>query len=60
MPPTACLAQWRLSLAADLLRATDRTLASVSREVGYGSAFSLSTAFKKSYGISPAAYRVGA
>lgn len=60
MPPIAYLAQWRLSLAADLLRDTDRTLASISRHVGYGSAFSLSAAFKKAYGVSPAAYRRGA
>ncbi len=57
IPPIGYLAQWRLSLAADLLRDTDRTLASVSREVGYASPFSLSTAFKKAYGVSPQAYR---
>ncbi|MBB2894260.1 AraC family transcriptional regulator [Flexivirga oryzae] len=57
MPPIGYLAQWRLSLAADLLRGSDRTVASVAREVGYGSPFSLSAAFKKMYGVSPQAYR---
>lgn len=58
-PPMTYLASWRLALAADLLIASDATLASIAREVGYGTAFSLSAAFKRAYGVSPQAYREG-
>ncbi len=56
-PPMAFLTQWRLALAADLLRDTDSTIAAVARDVGYGSPFALSTAFTRRYSASPTAYR---
>lgn len=55
--PMAYLTGWRLTLAADLLRQGDATLESVARRVGYGSAFALSTAFKRERGVSPQEYR---
>ncbi|MFI8165108.1 AraC family transcriptional regulator [Streptomyces sp. NPDC085931] len=56
-PPMTYLTGWRLALAADRLRESDDTLDAVARRVGYGSAFALSTAFKRVYGVSPAEYR---
>ena len=56
-PPMTFLANWRLALAADLLRDRHRTVSAVSREVGYASPFTFSTAFKRTYGISPRAHR---
>jgi AraC-like DNA-binding protein len=58
-PPMAFLTGWRLALAADLLREPDSTIGAVARKVGYGSAFALSTAFKRAYGISPKEHRAG-
>lgn len=56
--PMAYLTGWRLALAADLLRQLpDGTIDSVAHRVGYGSAFALSTAFKREFGISPQQYR---
>ena len=49
----AFLTGWRLALAADLLREPDATVGAVARQVGYGSPFALSTAFKRVHGISP-------
>ena len=56
-PPMTFLTNWRLTLAADLLREPDNTVESVARRVGYGSAFALSTAFKRVYGVSPRQHR---
>jgi AraC-like DNA-binding protein len=56
-PPMTYLTGWRLALAADLLREPDATLGTVARRVGYGSAFALSTAFKRVRGISPRDHR---
>jgi AraC-like DNA-binding protein len=56
-PPMTFLSGWRLALAADLLREPDATVAAVAREVGYGSAFALSTAFKRVHGVSPTEHR---
>ncbi len=56
-PPMSYLAGWRMTLAADLLRDTDATVAAVAREVGYENAFAFSAAFKRIQGHSPAAWR---
>ena len=59
-PPMTFLTGWRLALAADLLREPDATVGAVARQVGYGSPFALSAAFKRVRGISPQQHRVGA
>jgi AraC-like DNA-binding protein len=56
-PPMAFLTGWRLALAADLLRESDATIGAVAEQVGYGSPFALSTAFKRVRGVSPQQYR---
>ncbi|MER7495542.1 AraC family transcriptional regulator [Streptomyces pharetrae] len=56
-PPMTHLTGWRLALAADRLRDTAHTLEAIARQVGYGSAFALSTAFKRRYGMSPQEFR---
>jgi AraC-like DNA-binding protein len=58
--PMAYLTDWRLTLAADELRGSDATVAAIARTVGYATPFSLSTAFKRRYGLSPQQYRHGA
>ncbi|MFQ6328848.1 AraC family transcriptional regulator [Nocardia sp. CWNU-33] len=59
-PPMAFLTEWRLALAADYLQESDATIESIARQVGYGSAFALSTAFKRHFGVSPRDHRQGA
>ena len=59
-PPMTYLTEWRLALAADLLREPDVTLNAVAQEVGYGSGFALSSAFKRVRGVSPQEYRTAA
>ena len=56
-PPMTFLTGWRLALAADLLREPGATVGAVARQVGYGSPFALSTAFKRAYGVSPHEHR---
>ena len=59
-PPIAFLTNWRLALAADLLRLSRSTIAAVARQVGYSTPFALSSAFKRAYGVSPNTYRANA
>ena len=55
--PMAYLTEWRLALAADLLREPDATVAGVAHQVGYGSGFALSAAFSRVRGLSPSEHR---
>jgi AraC-like DNA-binding protein len=56
-PPMSFLTGWRLSLAADLLHEPGATVGSVAAQVGYGSSFALSTAFKRERGLTPQEHR---
>lgn len=56
-PPMTYLTTWRLTLAADLLREPSATIGAVAEQVGYGSPFALSTAFKRVRGVSPKEFR---
>lgn len=56
-PPMAFLTRWRLDLAADLLCESDAPIGTVAQQVGYGSPFALSTAFKRVTGLSPQQHR---
>jgi AraC-like DNA-binding protein len=56
-PPMAYLAGWRMALAAEALLQPGATLASVAREVGYGSEFAFAAAFKRHHGEAPGRWR---
>lgn len=58
-PPMTYLTGWRIALAADQLRASDRTIEAIAHQVGYANAFALSVAFKRVRGLSPKQYRDG-
>jgi AraC-like DNA-binding protein len=51
------LAQWRMQVAAGLLRTTSATVAAVAQEVGYDSEAAFAKAFKRLVGAPPAAWR---
>ncbi|HEY2791334.1 MAG TPA: helix-turn-helix transcriptional regulator, partial [Micromonosporaceae bacterium] len=59
-PPMAYLTWWRMTTAARLLHRTDLPLPAIAREVGYGSPFAFSHAFKRHFGSTPGHYRAGA
>jgi AraC-like DNA-binding protein len=56
-PPMTYLTSWRMLLAGELLSDPRRTTADIAQQVGYGSPFALSTAFKRHHGVSPTEYR---
>ncbi len=47
----------RMGRARELLDTTDRTIASVAREVGYGDPLYFSRQFRRIHGTSPRTYR---
>jgi len=59
MPPLAYLTQWRMRLAARLLREQNLSLTQVSGRVGYASEAAFSRVFKQQFGVSPGSYRRG-
>jgi AraC-like DNA-binding protein len=59
-PPIAFLTSWRIALAADLLLEPGATIGSVAEQVGYGTPFALSAAFKRVRGVSPREHRAAA
>lgn len=59
-PPMTYFREWRLALAADLLRESGATVAAVAHRTGFSTAFALSAAFKRERGVSPSAHRQSA
>jgi len=57
-PPMQYLANWRMQVAAALLRDTKATVASIAQEVGYDSEAAFARAFKRRTGKPPAAWRM--
>jgi AraC-like DNA-binding protein len=56
-PPMQYLTNWRMQVAAALLRDTNATVASVAQDVGYDSEAAFARAFKRLVGKPPAAWR---
>jgi AraC-like DNA-binding protein len=57
--PMQYLTLWRMQIAARLLADSSIKVAAVGREIGYESEAAFSRAFKKTVGVSPAAWRDG-
>jgi AraC-like DNA-binding protein len=56
-PPLTYLTGWRMTVAADVLRDTDATVATVAHDIGYEDPFAFSVAFKRTRGVSPSIWR---
>lgn len=57
MPPMQYLVQWRMALAAHLLRSGRLSLTRIAEQIGYESEAAFSRAFKREYGAPPGAWR---
>jgi AraC-like DNA-binding protein len=57
VPPMQYLARWRMQVAAHRLAETRTKVSAVALEVGYDSEAAFSRAFKKTTGVTPAAWR---
>ena len=56
-PPMHYVANWRMQAAANLLRQSGASVASIALEVGYESEAAFARAFKRLVGLPPAAWR---
>lgn len=55
--PMAYLTRWRLKLGAEMLQATENSVAEVAMSVGYGSEAAFNRAFKREFNCPPAQFR---
>jgi AraC-like DNA-binding protein len=56
-PPMQYLTQWRLTLAAQALRASGESIARIAERSGYESEAAFTRAFKREFGVPPAKWR---
>ncbi len=56
-PPLTHLTWWRMTLAAQLLRASHDSLSAISARVGYANEYAFSKAFRRELGMAPSRYR---
>ncbi|MDX2161889.1 MAG: AraC family transcriptional regulator [bacterium] len=57
LSPITYLTNWRMQRAAAWLKHTDLSIAQAAQTVGYQSELAFAKAFKRAYGVTPAAYR---
>ncbi|MGO9960457.1 MAG: AraC family transcriptional regulator [Solirubrobacteraceae bacterium] len=57
-PPLTHLRWWRMTLAAQQLRANDDSLSAIAARIGYSSEYAFSKAFRRELGVAPSRYRV--
>jgi AraC-like DNA-binding protein len=58
--PMRYLADWRMTVARDLLRSQDLPLSEVAERVGYSSFYAFSAAFRRHHGLPPGRWRQSA
>ena len=56
-PPMRYCARWRMRVAANMLRDGKQTTANIAYSVGFNSEAAFNRAFKREYGVPPAAWR---
>ncbi|MFC6020105.1 AraC family transcriptional regulator [Plantactinospora solaniradicis] len=56
-PPLGYLTWWRMTLAAQLLRDSDKPVHTIAQGAGYTSEFAFAKAFKREQGVAPGQYR---
>jgi AraC-like DNA-binding protein len=59
-PPMRYLTAWRMQLAQEKLRSTPQSIAQIAYDVGYEAEESFTRAFKREFGLPPAAWRKSA